>query len=207
MIKDSAKTIVCYGDSNTWGRIPNGERYPRSIRWTGALQNLLGDDYDVKEEGVGGRTLVFNDTENPYRTGITHLKAIIRTHRPIDLIIIMLGGNDVKDRFNLSPEDIGEHLKQTIDLIRAENSAKILVVCPADIVQKNDGIPDERFIQGIKKMKLLPAVFRKVAEENNCAFMNAQDFIASSTADGLHLEPEAHQKLAEVLCEKIKSII
>src|SRR5688572_27059842 len=117
-IKDSAKTIVCYGDSNTWGRIPGGARYPRSVRWTGVLQNLLGEEYEVINEGLSARTLVAVDPQNPERTGITHLKSILLTHKPVDAIIVMLGINDIKSRFNLTANDIASHLEQTINLIK-----------------------------------------------------------------------------------------
>ncbi|MDP3962781.1 MAG: GDSL-type esterase/lipase family protein, partial [bacterium] len=107
MLKDSAKTILCYGDSNTWGAIPSaGQRYPRSVRWTGVLQNLLGDDYEVLSEGLCGRTFVASDPAKSHRIGITHLQALLETHDPIDFLIIMLGTNDVKSTYNLSPEDI-----------------------------------------------------------------------------------------------------
>lgn len=58
MIKTSAKTILCYGDSNTWGNVPSSFlRYPRDVRWPAVLQNLLGEDYEVISEGLCGRTL------------------------------------------------------------------------------------------------------------------------------------------------------
>lgn len=204
---DSAKTIVCYGDSNTWGRVPKAGRYPRSVRWTGILQNLLGNKYDIIGEGVGGRTFVVVDPENPWRSGITHLKSILRNNLPIDLILIMLGTNDVKDKFNLEAEDIAKHLQQTIDLIRTEDIKNILIVCPPDFVIPESGIPDPRFTGGGAKMKKLPKLYKEVADKNGCNFIDAGQYITSSTIDGFHLEPEAHKKLAEVLRDEIlKSI-
>ncbi len=87
-INDSTKTIVCYGDSNTWGQIPKAGRYPRSVKWTGILQKSLGDNYEVVSEGVSGRTFVVVDPESPWRSGITQLKSILRNNFPIDLILI-----------------------------------------------------------------------------------------------------------------------
>jgi len=73
-IKDSAKTIVCFGDSNTWGMMPRAnKRYPRSMRWTNILQKLLGEEYEVVNEGLCGRTFVATDITRPQVTGITHL--------------------------------------------------------------------------------------------------------------------------------------
>lgn len=204
---DSAKTIVCYGDSNTWGRVPKAGRYPRSVRWTGALQNLLGNNYDIIGEGVGGRTFVAVDPENPWRCGITHLKSILRNNLPIDLITIMLGTNDVKDKFNLEAEDIAKHLQQTIDLIRTEDIKNILIICPPDFVIPESGIPDPRFTNGPEKMKKLPKLYKEVADKNGCSFIDAGQYITSSKIDGFHLEPEAHKKLAEVLKDEILRIL
>ncbi len=202
-INDTAKTIVCYGDSNTWGRVPKAGRYPRSVRWTGILQKLLGNSYEVVSEGVGGRTLVALDPENPWRSGITHLKSILRNNLPIDLMLIMLGTNDVKDKFNLEAEDIAKHLQQTIDLIRTEDIKNILIICPPDFVIPESGIPDPRFTGGADKMKKLQKLYKEVADKNGCDFIDAGQYITSSTIDGFHLEPEAHKKLAEVLRDEI----
>ncbi len=203
---DSAKTIVCYGDSNTWGRVPKAGRYPRSVRWTGVLQNLLGNEYDVIGEGVGGRTFVAVDPENTWRTGITHLKSILRNNIPIDLMIVMLGTNDVKDKFNLEAEDIAEHLQRTIDLIRTEEIKNILIVCPPNFVTPESGIPDPRFTGGSEKMKKLPKLYKEVADKNGCGFVDAGEHITSSKIDGFHFAPEAHAKLAEVLKTEVLKI-
>jgi len=205
--KDSAKTIVCYGDSNTWGRIPEGERYPRSIRWPGALQMLLGENYEVVEEGLNGRTFVAEDLEAPQKTGITHLKAILKTHLPIDLIIVMLGTNDVKILYNLNAEEIAQHLEETIKLIQVEGIKKILVVCPPSIVERSDGKTDERYINRSKITEELPEHFKKVSDKSGCSYINAEEYISSSKIDGFHFDSEMHKKLAEVLSKEIKKII
>ena len=114
----SIKTILCYGDSNTWGNVPRSEeRYPKNIRWPGALQDLLGSNYEVISEGLCGRTLVAEEPTKPHRTGITHLQAIVESADPVDTTIIMLGTNDVKTTYNLTPSEIAEHLSQTIEFI------------------------------------------------------------------------------------------
>jgi lysophospholipase L1-like esterase len=199
---DSAKTIVCYGDSNTWGRVPGAGRYPRSIRWTGILQKLLGDQYEVVNEGVGGRTLVATDPEAPWRTGITHLKAILMNNYPVDLLTIMLGTNDIKNTYNLEVEVIAQHLKQTIDLARTEEFGKILVICPPEIIDADEGI-NERFVGCRGKLTKLSKLYQKIAQENECDFLNARDYVASSKVDGFHLDAHAHRKLAEALKDKI----
>ena len=171
--------------------------------WRITKQNLLGDEFDIIGEGVGGRTFVVVDPENPWRCGITHLKSILRNNLPIDLILIMLGTNDVKDKFNLEAEDIAKHLQQTIDLIRTEVIKNILIVCPPDFVIPESGISDPRFTSGGAKMKKLPKLYKEVADKNGCNFIDAGQYITSSKIDGFHLEPEAHKKLAEVLRDEI----
>ena len=93
------KHILCYGDSNTFGTDPiHGGRHPDDVRWTGVLQKLLGSDYRVIEEGCGGRTTVFEDEISYGRNGLKMLIPIIASHNPLDLIVVMLGTNDLKKR-------------------------------------------------------------------------------------------------------------
>lgn len=203
MIKDTAKTILCYGDSNTWGSIPDSDfRYSRSIRWTSALQNLLGDEYEVISEGLCGRTLK-SEIAAPEKNGINYILPCVLSHEPLEWVIIMLGTNDVKDEYGLSPENVSDNLRETISIIRSaemENKVnlKILIVCPPEIVISDQG-PDERFTLGIEKIKKLPNLYKTVADETNSYFINAGDFIAASTVDGLHLDEASHLKLAEVI--------
>jgi lysophospholipase L1-like esterase len=207
MTNDSAKTIVCYGDSNTWGRVPEGERYPRSVRWVGALQNLLGDNYEVINEGLNGRTFVAEDSTALYKTGITHLRSIIKTSLPIDLMIVMLGTNDVKVQYNLTAEKIAEDLQTTLKLIKEYEIKKILVVCPPPIVDRKDGVVDQRYIDRGPVTIELAENYKKVAKKEGCEFLDAGKHIACSTVDGFHLEPDAHKKLAEVLSKEILKLI
>lgn len=96
------KQILCFGDSNTWGFCPQSTsvaccRYPFSQRWTGVLQGMLGDGYRIAEEGLNGRTTVFEDPLFPDRRGMDAIDMLVRTHSPLDLVLIMLGTNDMKD--------------------------------------------------------------------------------------------------------------
>ncbi len=101
------KTILCYGDSNTHGFNPATQgRFSLSERWTGVLMRELGSDYHVIEEGLGGRTTVWDDPIMESRNGRDYLLPCLWSHKPLDLVIIMLGTNDLKDRFSLTPFDI-----------------------------------------------------------------------------------------------------
>jgi lysophospholipase L1-like esterase len=198
------KTILCYGDSNTWGNAPQSvRRYSKDVRWPGALQNFLGKEYEVISEGLCGRTFVAEDPQKPHRTGITHLQMILESADPIDLVIIMLGTNDVKKTYNLTPEVIAEHLAQTIRFIRnakdLEKVPDILVVCPPPVVTPETNVLDPRMTSGPEAFKVLPNLFNEVAKKYDCNFINAGDYVSSSKIDGYHLDKEAHLKLAEVI--------
>jgi lysophospholipase L1-like esterase len=204
-INDSAKTIVCYGDSNTWGRFPRENRYPRSMRWTHILQNLLGTEYEVISEGLPGRTFASVNPEKPFLTGITHLKSIIETHNPIDLMIVMLGTNDVKLMYNLTPEGIAKHLEETIIFIQ-KDIKNVLVICPPEIIIPENNDLKAEFIKGPEISKLLPPLYRAVAEKYGCGFINASEYIVSSKIDGFHWDASEHAKFAKVVAETISGV-
>ena len=97
------KTILCYGDSNTYGYNPsNGFRYPENVRWTGRLQSALGEGYKIIEEGCNGRTTIFDDPLEGWKNGLGYLRPCLNSHKPVDIVIMMLGSNDLKETFHAS---------------------------------------------------------------------------------------------------------
>src|ERR671917_870887 len=131
------RTVLCYGDSNTWGYDPaTRERFPPHVRWTGVLATLLGAEYRVIEEGLNGRTTRWDDPIEPGRNGLTYLRPCIESHKPLDLMVIMLGTNDLKRRFNLVASDIAQSAAELAQLAwRFANGpdgarAKALLVAP-----------------------------------------------------------------------------
>lgn len=112
------KEILCFGDSNTHGYMPGlGTRYPIDQRWSGLLGKLLGDGYHVVEEGMDGRTTAFEDDLQPWRSALGYIGPCVKTHAPLDLIIIMLGTNDSKTRYGISAEEIGFGMQELIQRI------------------------------------------------------------------------------------------
>ena len=208
----SIKTILCYGDSNTWGNVPRSEeRYPKNIRWPGALQDLLGSNYEVISEGLCGRTLVAEEPTKPHRTGITHLQAIVESADPVDTTIIMLGTNDVKTTYNLTPSEIAEHLSQTIEFIMnikgLNKNPKILIICPPPVIIPKTNDLDSRMIPGLEAFKVLPNLYKEVAQKHGCGFINAGDHVSSSKMDGYHLDDDGHLKLAGVIGDWVKESV
>ena len=113
------RTILCYGDSNTWGYDPEtGERFPEDVRWPGVLRTKLGDDYRVIEEGLSGRTTVWDDPiEGVHKNGRTYLGPCLESHKPVDLVTLMLGTNDLKTRFGSSASDIAQGAAQLSEMV------------------------------------------------------------------------------------------
>ena len=209
------KTVLCYGDSNTYGYDPRtGFRYPASVRWTCRLAALLGDDYHVVEEGCNGRTTVFDDPIEGWKNGLGYLKPCLNSHKPVDIVVMMLGSNDLKETFHASPEQIAEGagvLVETIQTFTREKQGfepKIVLVCPPEI---GEGITESPFYgsfyeNAIERSRQLPVLYKSVAERFGCIFVNAAAHIRPSAEDSLHLDPQAHAKLAEVLAEVILQI-
>ncbi|HLB43188.1 MAG: hypothetical protein A3E87_06530 [Gammaproteobacteria bacterium RIFCSPHIGHO2_12_FULL_35_23] len=225
------KTILCYGDSNTWGFVPSAEgfvpnmdkkilpvkRYCRTERWTGILQDLLGENYYVIEEGLNGRTTNLNYHIPPDRNGKTYLPSCLYTHAPIDLVILALGTNDLKVYFNRSAEDICNGLAELIDIIQTSPyglemlaAPKILIMAPSILLPIaetfKDGSGANVFAGAVKKSKQLVVLYSELVKEKNCYFLDVSKDITPSEIDGGHLDNEAHKKCAEMVCRKTKEI-
>lgn len=127
------KQILCFGDSNTYGLIPaTTERYEFGARWTGKLdEKVRGKGYRIIEEGLCGRTTVFQDPLREGRRGVDLLPVILETHKPVDTVILMLGTNDCKTVFEASAEVIGKGVERLLDQIKQVSpDTKVLLVSP-----------------------------------------------------------------------------
>ena len=208
-------TVLCYGDSNTFGYIPEtGMRYPRDIRYPGRLQKLLGDDYAVIEEGCNGRTTIHDDPIDGWKNGLDYLKPCLNSHKPIDIVVLMLGSNDLKETFHLTAKEIADGASILMEVIRNFTQEKqgyiprIILVSPPEI---GGGIKTSPFCgafyeNAIVESRKFPEFYKAVAEKYGCIFFNAAEYIYPSEVDSLHLTPEGHSVLAEKLCEVIKNV-
>ena len=209
------KTVLCYGDSNTYGYNPsNGFRYPEDVRWTGRLQLLLGEDYRVIEEGCNGRTTIFDDPLEGWKNGLGYLRPCLNSHKPVDIVILMLGSNDLKETFHASAEQIAYGAATLVNVIHSFTREKqgfppqIILVSPPQI---GEGICFSPFYgafseDAIVRSREFPKWYRKAAEEHNCIFFDAAQYIQASEEDSLHLTPEAHAKLAEELYKVVRKL-
>ena len=159
------KTILCFGDSNTHGSSPmfaNGDwfRYGPDIRWPRRLASILGPDYHIIEDGLPGRTTCHdNPFDGEHKNGLRHLPVALECHAPIDLIIVMLGTNDLKSHLSLSAYDIAKGLSSLLRVIAASTAGpdgkapEMLVVSPVPILEC--GPSAEGLIGGAEKSNRL----------------------------------------------------
>jgi lysophospholipase L1-like esterase len=205
------KTILCYGDSNTWGYDPsNQSRFPREVRWPGILRKTLGEEYIVIEEGLNGRTTVWDDPIELDKNGATYLRPCIQTHKPLDLVIIMLGTNDLKTRFSLNAYDIASGAGVLVDIVQKSNTGidaaapEILLIAPPPTVPYPN---TEIFVGASEKSSGFSKQYRMVANERGCHFLDAGEYTESSSIDGIHLEADMHKRLGLAIAAKIKDIL
>lgn len=210
------KHIVCFGDSNTHGY--DGDtlgRFDETERWTCLLQNLLGDDYQVLEEGLSGRTTVFDDPLHEGLSGLDSINSCLMSHEPVDLLIIMLGTNDTKERFSVTPEAIAIGLERLIKKAQATLDAwpnqrsNILVVTPKNIDKEYEQT-DVAAPMGMgcaERSVGLGKNFEAVAKRLGCHYLDANDYVTrNNQTDFMHLDKQGHQELAEALYKKINEI-
>jgi len=210
------KTILCYGDSNTWGYVPgSGKRYAESQRWTGVMQNLLGDSFRVVEEGLNARTTVLDDPTRAFRNGKEYLIPCLDSHAPIDVIILMLGTNDLKHRFGLSAFDIGANIATLIEMMRQSSCwrdgqpPKILLVAPPPVGKLafvNATNFPEIFAGAKEKSEVLGRVYENIATKTGCLFLNSEGIITSSDVDGIHFDLGDHEKLGTALARRTREL-
>ena len=187
------KQVLCYGDSNTWGCIPivgdeEARRFPPDKRWPGVLRRELGDGYWVAEAGLSGRTTVYDDPLEPHRNGRKLLLPTLLTNKPVDLVIVMLGTNDLKRRFGASAKEIAEGAGRLADAIAGSgcgpngSAPATLFVCPPPVARLNDFA--EEFEGAAAKSAELAQHVARVAERHSSAFLDAGTVISSSDVDG-----------------------
>lgn len=206
------RSVLCYGDSNTWGAATVSrpdDRYAPDERWPGVLRAELGAGWLVIEEGLGGRTTLTDDpVEGADKNGRTYLLPCLRSHRPLDVVAIMLGTNDLKQRFNKSAWEIAQGVGVLVDIVKAAGvgrgggTPEIVVVCPAVVL---DRLPlhGDMFAGAPAKSRDLAKHYAAVAAERCVRFLDAGTVIKSSAHDGFHLDPEAHLALGRAVAAEI----
>ena len=216
------KHIVCFGDSNTHGYCADpadcadgGERFNEDERWPCLLQKKLGEEYLVIEEGLSGRTTAF---PNPIEDGLSGLDAIsiaLRTHEPVDLLIIMLGTNDLKARFRLDCAGVTQGLKWLIAEARSTEGCwsggkpNILVVAPPPLREaiRSHTMYEYMVPDCVEQSAALARSYAAASLSMGCHFLDAQGIGQFNDVDGMHLTKQGHARLAQALAEKVPELI
>lgn len=205
------RTVLCYGDSNTHGTPPMAtlddmDRLGPAERWPGVMAETLGPAWRVVEEGLPGRTTVHADPiGGEHKNGLAALPVALESHRPLDLVVLMLGTNDLKARFSLVAEDIAAGVERLVLTIRASQSGpdleapKVLLVAPPPILEQ--GCLAAMFTGGAAKSARFGELYGALARKHGLAFLDAGTVIRSSELDGVHYDAAEHRKLGRAMAE------
>lgn len=209
------KTVLCFGDSNTHGtkalRYPMDiRRFDRTTRWPGQLAANLAD-WHVIEEGHPSRTTVHDDpVEGKHKNGLSVLPALLDSHRPLDVVIVMLGTNDLKMRYSVPAFDIALSAERLVTTIAASNAGpdlagpRVLLVAPVPIVET--GFLGEMFAGGAEKSKKLAGYYETIAKRHGAGFLNAGQYAQVDPVDGIHLTGDGHAALGRAMAQALQGL-
>ena len=202
------KRILIYGDSNTHGfRVDNGLRFGADVRWTGLCQHLLGDDYEILEEGLNGRTTCHDECGMEFRNGLAYIEPCIRTHLPLDMVCVMLGSNDLKRDFQQDAQSIAANAAEVLEKARwvinskyPDNTCQYVLISPPEIEPDMLCGPFAWDFEGLKTVetsKAFASAFEQQANLHDFLFFDAAKHTKPCKIDGLHLDESGHRSLAE----------
>ena len=202
------KNVLCYGDSNTWGCRPGVlSRFSKEVRWTGVLGNLLGEGYYVIEDGINGRSTAWDDPQNLCRNGLTGLGYSLYRAKPLDLVVLMLGTNDLNytdaEGYYHGIRVLAQHILQANTAFPGTSDVfpekpRLLLVSPIEMTENMPKYEDS---------KKLAFYTEKVAKELDIPWLDAAKFGKPYMLDGCHMEEKYHLALGKAVYEKVKEIL
>ena len=202
------KTILCFGDSNTHGSPPSevgktNPRYGKEHRWPDVMAGILGDDFDVIAEGLPGRTTVHEDPLfGPGRSGADILRPLLFSHAPINMLVIMLGTNDLKGQFRVRAVEIARSIERLIDITRATGVCQdIAIIAPVPV--KECGFFQEIYAGAEERQAGLADKLAELAYAQETGFVDAGRFVTVSVVDGVHWEPEGQIAFGRAMAEHV----
>ena len=191
------KTILCYGDSITWGSAPaTGERHPFEVRWPNVLQKALGPEVQVITDGLRGRTTGFDEHLAACdRNGVRILPTSLYTHAPLDLVILMLGSNDMKPAIAGTALAAMQGMRRLVEIVRLNATRdrttqppEVLIVAPPALCETANFEFAAMFAGGIEHSKMLASLYSDLADAEGCGFFDAGSVAQTSPIDGVHLD-------------------
>ncbi len=216
MTADRTKTILAFGDSLTWGSDPvTSDRHPRAARWPNAMAAELGDGFDVVTDGLRGRTTAWDDhLGEGDRNGARLLPTILATHAPVDLVIIMLGTNDMKPQMAGQAMGASKGMRRLAEIVlfgrqsmNRPPEAQVLLVSPPPLVPTQNEDFAAMFTDGVAESRDLARLYRRQADELGCAFFDAGTVAKTSPADGVHLDAENTAAIGRALAPIARSML
>ncbi|WP_339319119.1 SGNH/GDSL hydrolase family protein [Paenibacillus sp. FSL R10-2734] len=216
MANTKKRTIVCFGDSNTWGYdAETDHRFNDEIRWTGLLHTELGDAYRVIEEGLPGRTSVSEDPLFEGLAGISYLYPCLMSHAPLDLVVIMLGTNDTKERFALTSYNIAQGIVRLALKARASGAGldgkapEVLVIAPPPIGAAYIHTPIGKSMGSncSEKSIELSEHLAALLTGTDIHFMDSREDVSMNEIDYMHLDQQGHRNMADLVQYHVKRIL
>lgn len=214
--------IVCFGDSNTHGYCADpadcedgGTRFSERERWTCLLQQKLGPDFLVLEEGLPGRTCVYDDPTEEGMRGLDYIVPCLMSHQPVDLLAVMLGTNDARACYGASPEQITRGMERLVRRAQAAPcwgapGANILLIPPAPLPEAAERCAVSGPIMGpgcAEKTRALPELYRQAARRLGCACFDPTGLVEYNQVDYMHLTRADHDRLARALESEITRLV
>lgn len=209
------KTILCYGDSLTWGSNPeNGMRHAFEDRWPSILGEGLGaDKVRIIAEGLGGRTTAFDDpTSLADRNGARILPTLLDSHDPIDLIVILLGTNDIKDFVCGNASAAARGMGRLVEAVKSHSynsgtTPDVIVVSPPHCCESDNIDLELMFRGGVAESKLLAGEYQRIAEKLGCTYFDAASVAQASPLDGVHLDAENTRAIGKALVPIARGLV
>ena len=202
------KKILCYGDSNTFGYNPvDGSRFDEKTRWTALLQENLGSDYEIIEEGMCDRTGIADNDKGFLFSAQRHFPKMITKVKDIDLLILAIGTNDLQFKYDLTVHQFENGLEKLI--VTAKNHVRRILLIPPVVL--NDNILEGNFnfqfnSTSISKSKKVGKIYKKLSNIYGLNYFDINNFVKPSNADGLHYDSEGHNIISIKLSDYIKGI-
>lgn len=209
------KTVLCFGDSLTWGSDAAARgRHAYEDRWPSVLQKTLGDVVHVIAEGLGGRTTAFDDMTAPgERNGTKVLPTLLSSHAPLDLVIIMLGTNDLKPMVAGKAVDAMLGMERLVEIVRHHawplemEQPEILIVAPPIITDTANPLFAAIYRDAIEQSRMLASYYADLADEMGCGFYDAASVAVTTPLDGVHLDAENTRAIGKGLAPIVRVML